>query len=555
MLRELRIENLLLIERAELRFGEGLNAITGETGAGKTMLAHSIDLLLGGKPRSGIVRPGSEEAWVEGTFELPGGLSDGDEELSGLLERLPAGSEEVVLARRVSAAGRSSAFIAGRAASAADLRALGSRMIAFYGQHEHRKLTLASAQAEILDAFGGPEHIALREAYASAHATVVSLERELAELRAREGGRERDLDLLRFELAEIEEVAPSAEEQVELTAERNRLRAVEGLREAAGAAAAALGSDAAGAPIGEADAALATAVGSDPALDRLSERVSALAVETSDIAAEARDYLDGLAADPERLEAAEQRLEAVDRLLRKHGGSVEAVLAHAERCHSEIDRLDSAGEEGSRLEAALAEATAGRAALADRLTAGRAEAAPELEGAVGAELEALAMEGATLEVALVPQPDGLGAGGAEAIELRVATNPGMPRGPLRDVASGGELSRLMLALSSLGPAADAGAVVFDEIDAGIGGQVARRVGERLRALARHRQVVCITHLPQVASMAGTHFRVAKSSRGEQATTTIERVEGDGLVAEIVRMLGAESSDEAAGRHARDLLAA
>ena len=212
MLRELRIENLLLIERAELRLGEGLNAITGETGAGKTVLAHSLDLLMGGKAKSGIVRPGAEEAWVEGVFDLPAGLLD-DPELAELAERLPAGADEVVLGRRVSAGGRTSAFVAGRAATAADLKALGGRLVAFFGQHEHRRLTISSAQMEVLDGFAGTKHLALRDEYREAHREAGRLAAELAELREREGSRERDLDLYRYELSEIEEVEPDPEER------------------------------------------------------------------------------------------------------------------------------------------------------------------------------------------------------------------------------------------------------------------------------------------------------------------------------------------------------
>jgi len=556
MLRELRIENLLLIERSELRFGPGLNAITGETGAGKTMLADSINLLLGGKPRSGIVRPGAEEAWVEGTFELPAGLAVGDDpDLEEILERLPAGEPEVVLARRVSASGRSSAFVAGRSASAADLRTLGSRLIAFYGQHEHRKLTLASAQASILDSFAGAEQLALRASYLAAHADVTRVEREIGELLAREGGRERDLDLLRFELAEIEEVAPEELEHDALLAERNRLRSVETLRDAATQTLAAIGEDGAGRGVGEADQALQSALGADPGLDALAERVRALSVETSDIGTEARAYLDGLESDPARLEQVEERMEAIERLLRKHGGSVESVLAHAARCQSEIERLNHAGEEGARLEVDLATTRSRREHLGEELSEARRRIAPDLEREVAAELGRLAMDGARLEVGLIPHPEGFGPTGRESVELRVATNPGMPVGLLREAASGGELSRVMLALSGLGPAAAAGAVVFDEIDAGIGGQIARRVGKRLRTLGEQRQVICITHLPQVASMAETHFRVEKLSGSKEATTRVERVEGDGVVAEIVRMLGADGDDEAADRHARELLAA
>ena len=229
MLLELRIENLLLIERAELRLGEGLNAITGETGAGKTVLAHSLDLLLGGRARPQIVRPGAEEAWVEGAFALPEGVLDAPE-LAAVAERLGEPGGEIVLGRRIGSSGRTSAFIGGRSASAAELRSLGSRLLAFYGQHEHRKLTVASAQLEILDGFAGAEHLALRTRYRAAHSEARGLARELAELQEREGSRERDLDLMRFELSEIEAAAPDADEAAELEAERDRLRHAEGLR-------------------------------------------------------------------------------------------------------------------------------------------------------------------------------------------------------------------------------------------------------------------------------------------------------------------------------------
>src|SRR3954464_4194791 len=212
MLIELRVENLLLIERAELRLEPGLNAITGETGAGKTVLAHALDLLLGGKPRAGLVRPTGGEAYVEGVFAVPPGLFDGDE-LADLRERLPDGEDEIVLGRRVGAEGRTRAFVQGRSASAADLAALGGRLLSFYGQHEHRKLTLASAQLEILDGFCGAGHLALREQYAERHAEVRALDRRLAELRARAGARDRDRDLLAFELDEIDALAPVEEEE------------------------------------------------------------------------------------------------------------------------------------------------------------------------------------------------------------------------------------------------------------------------------------------------------------------------------------------------------
>src|SRR3954452_20838071 len=278
MLIELRVENLLLIERAELRLEPGLNAITGETGAGKTVLAHALDLLLGGKPRHGIVRPGAREAYVEGVFSVPPDLFDGDD-LADLRARLPEGEDEIVLGRRVGAEGRTRAFVQGRSASAADLAALGGRLLSFYGQHEHRKLTLASAQLEILDGFCGSAHLSVREKFGERHARVRSLERELEELRARAGARDRDRDLLAFELDEIGALEPDAGEEAALMAERARLRKIDGLRAAAGAGAEALApDDGAGAVValGEAERLADAVAGADPQVDAPARRVRPL---------------------------------------------------------------------------------------------------------------------------------------------------------------------------------------------------------------------------------------------------------------------------------------
>ena len=558
MLLELRIENLLLIERAELRFAAGLNAITGETGAGKTVLAHSLDLLMGGKARPQIVRPGAAEAYVEGVFALPPDLFAG-EELAELEDRMPAAAEEIVLGRRIGASGRTSAFVQGRSASAADLRALGSRLLAFYGQHEHRKLVLSSAQLEILDGFAGAEHLERRARYREAHAEVTSIGRELAELGAREGARERDLDLLRFELAEIEAAGPEPGEEDELTADRDRLRHAERLRTAAAAAHAAIAGvdDDGGArgALGQAESELASVAAIDPEIDSVAEQVRAVNVELGDAASALRSYADRIEAEPERLEQLEERLTALDRLKRKHGGTTDAVLAHAERCRGEIERLENAEELAAELEAGLAAAAARRAELAAALAEARTKAARQLERRVAGELGALGMADASVEVRLEPHPDGLGPNGSELVEFWVATSPGIPASPLREAASGGELSRIMLALTSLGAGGGAGTVVFDEIDAGIGGNTARAVGEKLRSLGADRQLICITHLPQVASLASAHFRIVKEADRQASRASVERVDGEELVAEIVRMLGGKRDDDVASRHARELLAA
>jgi DNA repair protein RecN (Recombination protein N) len=547
VLHELRVENLLLIERAELGLAPGLNVLTGETGAGKTVLAHALDLLLGGKPRSGIVRPGASEAYVEGVFALPAALR---EELG---DRLPEDADELVLARRVSAEGRTRAYVCGRSATAGDLAEFGGALLSFYGQHEHRRLMLASAQLEILDGFCGPEQATRRAEFAAAYARERSLREELEELRARAGARDRELDLLDWELEEIDRAGPDEAEEASLLAERERLRHLEALLAAAGGSAAALGEDTTAALSGAAHA-LEAVRGVDAALDELASRAAALAVEADDLASELRRYGEAIEAAPGRLDEVEERLALLDRLKRKHGGTIALVLAHAEACRQRRDELASAEEALEAGEARLEAARAELAAQAEALRAARVEAAAALAGAVVERLEGLAMEGATFE-ARVSSREGYGPSGGDEVEFLIAPNPGVPAGPLRETASGGELSRVMLAL--MGVAADTGpaTLVFDEVDAGIGGQTARAVGEQLRALATGRQVICITHLPQIASMADRHFTIVKDTSTDTARTTVTRLERADVVGELVRMLGAEDGDAAARRHARELLKA
>jgi DNA repair protein RecN (Recombination protein N) len=548
MLLELRVENLLLIERAELRLAPGLNVLTGETGAGKTVLAHALDLLLGGRARTGIVRPGAAEAYVEGVFEL------GDDMRSRLGERIAPDAEDLVLARRVGAEGRTRAFLNGRSASVGDLRDVAGALISFYGQHEHRRLTLASAQLDVLDGFSGPEQAGRRVAAAGALARVRALEASLDELRERAGAREREIDLLAFEIAEIEEAGPSEAEEEELAARRARLRHVEGLRAASLAAAeAAGGDDGAGTLLAAAGRELDAVAAVDAGLDELVERWRALTVEADDLAGELRRYGEGLEAEPGALQAVEERLALLDRLKRKHGGTIAAVLEHGERCRARRAELDGAEV---ALEEATAALAAARAELDDRvgeLRTARAAAAPELAAAVRERLGALAMEGASFEIALTEKEPG--PTGADAVEFLIAPNPGVPAGPLREIASGGELSRVMLAIMGVASDGSDAVLVFDEVDAGIGGVTARAVGDQLRALADGRQVVCITHLPQIASMAARHFSIAKDLSADPARTTVAELAPDDVVSELVRMLGADGGDRAAREHARELLRA
>ena len=560
MLHELRVENLLLMERAELRMAPGLNVVTGETGAGKTLLAHALDLLLGGKARHGIVREGAAEAYVEGVFSMPAALEP------ELAERLPEGTEEIVLARRVWPDGRTRAYVCGRSATLADLRELGGRLLAFYGQHEHRKLMLGAAQLDILDTHCGPAQLALRAQTAEAYEAARRIEERVRELRGVAGARDRELDLVVFELEEIEAVAPSEEEEQELMLERERLRHLETLRQAAAAGAEAIAPEA-GTGVAELVAGAAQqlehAADVDPALAPLAERMQALRFEAEDLVGELRAYLADADGAPGRLEEVEERLALYARLQRKHGGSVAAVLAHAERCRARRDELENADVALEAAESELGTVRAELERLAAALTKHRRAVAGELATAVRSRLGELAMPDAVFEVDVRPRADGCGPRGADSVEFSIAPNAGLPAGPLREVASGGELSRVMLALLSVahGGAVSNGAepaqplLVFDEIDAGIGGHTARAVGEHLRQLSDGRQVLCITHLPQVAALGARHFTIVKDSSAVPARTTVSLLKDDELVGELVRMLGAGDGDRAASQHARQLLRA
>jgi DNA repair protein RecN (Recombination protein N) len=561
VLHELRVENMLLIERAELRLAGGLNVLTGETGAGKTMLAHALDLLLGGRARAGIVRRGASEAYVEGVFirpELPPELG----------ERIPADADELVLARRIWPDGRTRAYLCGRAATVADLRELGGRLLAFYGQHEHRKLMLSAAQLDILDSYCGAEQLELRSRLGAAYERVRQLQHRGGRLRELAGARDRELDMVSFELEEIEAVGPSEQEEADLASERERLRHLETLRAATTAGTQALVPDDGEGVISalaNAAALLEPVRSIDPRLTPLTERLQALRYESEDLAAELRGYLLGLedGDDHGRLEVVEERLEVFARLKRKHGGAIGDVLHHAAHCRARLQELEQAEVALEGAAADLADASEQLEQLASELRTARQAAAPKLAAAVRSRLTELAMPGAQFEVEVRSREEGCGPRGADTVELMIAPGAGLPAGPLREIASGGELSRVMLALLSVAHDAVEAApargglplLVFDEIDAGIGGHTARAVGEHLRELARRRQVLCITHLPQVAAMATRHFTISKDPAAVPARTVLSAVEGEQLVGELVRMLGASEDDAAASQHARGLLRA
>jgi len=573
VLQELSVENLLLIEQAQLRLAPGLNVITGETGAGKTVLAHALDLLLGGRGaasggrgRPSMVRPGAAEAYVEGVFDLTPALHE------KLGDRLSPDADELILARRLGADGRTRAYLNGRSATVTELRELGTALLAFYGQHEHRKLLLSAAQLHILDDFCGDQQAVRLRACAHAHANARAAAARVAELRELAGARERELDLLEYELAEIDALAPceGEHEHEQLLAARERLRRLDALRSAAGAGADALAGESPDAPafvqvLARACSGLDALAGVDPRLDALAERMRALDIEAGDLAGELRDYCERSVAEPSEgltgplagralsLDALEERLAAIERLARKHGGSISAVLQYAEHARQRAQQL--AGAEDA-LEGALEELRVARAELDQRVLAlrrARRSAAPRLARGVREQLAALAMGEASFDVVVRDgQP---GPGGGDAVELLIAPNPGVPAAPLREIASGGELSRVMLAILTVARASAASAqatLVFDEVDAGVGGHTARAVGARLQALGEARQVLCITHLPQIASLGQRHFSIVKDTRAKPTRTSVVQLDEPQVLAELVRMLGADSADTAARSHARDL---
>jgi DNA repair protein RecN (Recombination protein N) len=546
MLLELSVQNLLLIEDARLELAPGLNVITGETGAGKTVLAHALDLLLGGRARAGIVRPGASEAYVEGVFDLPEGFSS---------ELLAADASELVLARRVGADGRTRAYLGGRSIGVGELRELAGGLLSFYGQHEHRRLMLSAAQLEILDASCGPGQAERLAACADAWARLRAAGEEVERLEALAGARERELDLLAFELDEIEAVAPDRAERDALVTERARLRNVEALRAVAWGAEQAMTDENGGGlrALCGCQASLEDGAALDPGLADLAVRARALVIEAQDLLSEVRRYGEDLDAQPGRLEAVEERLAAIARLERKYGGSVELVLAHAAECAARRDQLVGAEVAMAAAREQLETAGPVHATACAALSDARATAAPLLARAVAERLAELAMVEASFEVVLQPcQP---GRFGAEQAQFEIAPNPGVPAAPLREIASGGELSRVMLALLCAAHGGGATTLVFDEIDAGIGGHTARAVGEQLRSLAQGRQILAITHLPQVASFAARHFTIAKDLGGEPTRTSVARLDNDQVIGELVRMLGADEHDAGARRHAKELLRA
>ncbi|MHB8857985.1 MAG: DNA repair protein RecN [Thermoleophilia bacterium] len=587
MLSELHIENLAVIDGARMLFSPGLNVITGETGAGKTILAHAISLLLGVRADSALIRPGASEATVEAVFSLPDGCFA---DLEGEID-IPEG-EELAVRRRISRDGRSRAFVGGRTVTLAVLSELTGRLLAFSAQHEQRRMMMASRQLDILDDFAGSGLAALLDEYSILYSRRTQLQSRLSDLDHDFEARRREAELLKFQLAEIEAAELAPGEDTDLASERDRLGHARELREASGALATALAGGDPGESEGLIDSLslalsrLENVSGADGDLDIITGRLQKIFYELEEIGRSAREYSEGVQDDPARLAEIEQRLDLIGQLKRKYGeageaaaadanaadtsadgtspSAVAAILAYAHKEAGRLEKLAGNLEGKPALEARLAETEQEMIVLATSMSALRREAAARLQEEAGEHLRDLAFNDCGFEVRLSTagsetgereiNPESLHSTGADSAEFLVQLNPGMPATPLRETASGGELSRIMLAIkSAVSTSRDTATLVFDEIDAGIGGKTGAAVGAKLRSLSADTQLICITHLPQIASCAETSFRVLKLSEAGKTTTSVERLEGGARVDELCRMMGSNPEDKKARAHAASLL--
>jgi DNA repair protein RecN (Recombination protein N) len=534
VLRRLRIENLVLIREAELELAPGLNAITGETGAGKTILAQAIGLLLGSRGDAALVGADGEEAYVEAELDVPDGLLE-EEGFEALAELRPEDDEGLVLARRVFSDGRTRAYAWGRAAPRDDVAALGERLLAMSGQFEQRRLARASYQLDVLDAFCGDEQLRRRAEARIAWRELKAARRRYEELRGGADAAEARLAELRALVEDT--LGMEAEDEDSLRAERERLRHVTELAAGVGAAGEALAPDdgeGAASLVAVAERGIAPLEALAPELQRAGDELRDVELRLRETATELRGFLASLQAEPDRLELIEGELDRIAEAKRRFRcSSYDELLARAAEAQAELDAL----EEGTDPVRAAAKAVEKAERCVEQLAAlmgkARQAAAEPFAEAVAAELEGIGMGEGEFQIELGERE--LGAGGRDAVAFLIRPNAGLPFAPVAETASGGELSRVALAIAAVGGGET---LVFDEIDAGIGGQTAHAVGETLERLAGRAQVLTITHLPQIASRADRHFRVEKVP-GDPTHTRIEPLEESARREEIQRMLGGQ----------------
>lgn len=566
----MRIRSLGVIDDAVVELSPGFTAVTGETGAGKTMVVTSLGLLLGGRADAGLVRIGAKNAVVEGRISVP-------EDAAAVVRAEEAGAElddgALLISRTVSAEGRSRAHLGGRSVPVGLLAELADDLVAVHGQTDQQGLLKLSRQRQALDRYAGDAVAVPLAKYSEAYKRLRAVSAELDEITTRARERAQEADMLRFGLEEIAGVEPRAGEDVELAEEAERLGHAEALASAASAAHAALAGNPedpegvdAGTLVAGAQRALEAVRAHDPALAALTDRIGEIGILLRDVAGELAGYADDLDADPLRLAAVEERRAALTGLTRKYGEDVAAVLAWAEQSAARLTELDGDDE---RLEELTAERDALRAelgGLAQTLSQARAEAAERFAAAVTAELASLAMPHArvSFDIRQAEDPEGVevggrtvayGPSGVDEVELLLAPHPGAPPRPIAKGASGGELSRVMLAVEVVFAGTDpVPTYLFDEVDAGVGGKAAVEIGRRLARLAKTAQVVVVTHLPQVAAFADRQLLVEKTNDGSVTRSGVKVLEGEDRIRELSRMLAGQEDSETARAHAEELLA-
>ncbi|HTO88008.1 MAG TPA: DNA repair protein RecN [Thermoanaerobaculia bacterium] len=552
MLRRLLVKNLAIVEDLEMELGGGLTVVTGETGAGKSILVDALALLAGARGSSDLVREGAAKLVVAGEF-------DGGPGVGSILAEagLPV-SETLLLRREVSADGRGRAFVEDEPAALRTLTRLAERLVRIYGQNSELELTEPEAALELLDAFArsGAE----REAVAAAAAAWRTAGEDLKTLEAARSDRAGRLEHLDYQIHEIEAVSPGEQEEEELMTDRQRLLHADRIRLAGEAALVALseGEGSAADRLGAVVRAFADLAEIDPRETGHRQEAEDLKRRIADLAAAARDAAASIEADPDRLTAVETRLEKISRLKRRHGVPADELPALLARLKTERLELSHIEDALDRRQQEVEKARAAYVQAAARLSAKRRAASGRLSSAVERELRALAMEKARFRVALTETPAEVPrASGVEAASLMVAPNPGEPEKPVERIASGGELSRLQLAIRSVaaGPESRARTLVFDEVDAGIGGRTAEVVGKKLRELAREDQVLCVTHVPQIAALADRHFLAEKSEQKGRTVARVRLLAERERVVEVARMLAGETVPDTALKHARALLQA
>ena len=550
MLTELRIRNVAIIESVALPLRAGFNVLSGETGAGKSIIVEALGLLLGERGGADLVRTGADKASVEGVFDA----TTRPDVVAALDERgIEVEDGLVVLRREIASAGRSRAWINGTSVTTSALAEAGRALVNIHGQHESQTLLQADVQRSVLDAFGGALERSAR--VAATYDAVASVREQISSLAARRAAAEKRADYLRHVSKELSEAKLVVGEDAKLEDDVRRLSHVVELRAHSAHLREAIDGDEESAlrQLGAAQRALGSAVRLDPSLERLQDMLDSAFVQLEELSREVGDYEAGLDADPARLMDMERRRDVIFRLSRKHGGTIESALEALRDAREELDLVDTAGLDLGTLTQREVELAATLERECEGLSRSRVKAARALERNVDALFPDLGLADGRLTVALTTR-ERAGRSGAEDVEYRVALNVGLEARALARVASGGELSRVMLALKTILARLDGvPTLVFDEVDAGIGGKVGLCVGDTMRRVAEHHQVFAITHLPQIAARAHNHIVVSKGAKGGVTTADIRVTEGEGRVTEIARMLGGDPESDVSRAHARELL--